>query len=302
MPLPTLSIPHALVYSAYSAISQQAESTPVAEAEADALKYLSPQRMEELFEKYGIPGIKAAILLVIGMIVAGWLARVVRNLCARSKLDITLGRFLGSVVKWAVIAAVIVMCLSSFNVQVASFVAIMGSIGVAIGLALQGSLSHIASGVMLLIFRPFKVGDVVTAGGQTGLVDEISLFSTHLNTPDNRRIIIPNGAIVGNVIVNSTFYDMRVIDVTVNTAGSVPQERSREVLLRAAEAVPNRSPERDPRVMLTATAPSPTWVVSIGCQTSDADAMREKLLLACTTAIAAAEIGPTPAVQLVKQV
>ena len=102
------------------------------------------------------------------------------NACRRAKLDETLAKFLGNFARWLVLTAVVITCLSSFGVQVTSLVAILGSVGVAIGLALQGSLSHIASGVMLLIFRPFKVGDFVTAGGQTGIVFFLAILFTFL--------------------------------------------------------------------------------------------------------------------------
>jgi small conductance mechanosensitive channel len=173
---------------------------------------------------------------------------------------------------------------------------------VAIGLALQGSLSHIASGVMLLIFRPFKVGDFVTAGGQTGVVDEISLFSTILVTLDNRKIIVPNGAIVGGVITNATAYAERAVDVNVGVDAGVPVEKARELLASVAAQLPGRVASKNAAVALTAMGAANTFNVGVWCKTSDADATREKLLIACNEAVGRAGFAPAVPVTLVKNV
>lgn len=255
-----------------------------------------------LAETYGIPVLKAVVLFVVGLLIAKWVARLIRASCERARFDRTLGGFLASLAQWLVIAAVVTMCLSSFGVQVTSLVALLGTIGVAIGLALQGSLSHIASGVMLLIFRPFKVGDLVTAGGQTGIVEEIALFNTLMVTPDNRRILVPNGAIVGTVIVNSTHFSERLIDISVQAdpAGSI--ETQRQALLAAASAVPGRLPTRPAATVLTALAPNHTFTVAIWCKTTEIDAVRERLLIACDNALAEHHLAPPPPVQLVRHV
>lgn len=257
-------------------------------------------QLQRIFEVYGIPALKAIILLILGFIVAGWISRIVRRTCERAHLDATLAKFLSSMIRWAVLAAVIIMCLSSFGVQVTSLVALLGTIGVAIGLALQGSLSHIASGVMLLIFRPFKVGDFVTAGGQSGVIDEISLFSTILITPDNRKIIVPNGAIVGGVIINATALDSRVAEITVAADAGGAIDVQRQVLGDAARAVQGRLSDKDPGVALASTTATHNWAVSVWCKTSDLDAVRERLLIACNAAAAKNGIAPQAPVTLVK--
>lgn len=255
-----------------------------------------------LFEKYGLPAVKALVLLVIGFMIAGWMAGLARRACDKAKLDVTLGRFLGALVKWAIMAAVVIMCLSSFGVQVTSFVAILGSIGVAIGLALQGSLSHIAAGVMLLIFRPFKVGDFVTAGGQTGLVDEISLFSTIINTPDNRKIIVPNGAIVSGVITNATAYEQRLAEVVIHADAGGDIDKERSVLLAAASSVQGRLADKPAGAALTAMAATNAWSVSVWCKTTDIDSVKERLLITCNRAVGAANLSPQAPVAFVRNV
>lgn len=263
---------------------------------------LSTETILKLVEDYGLPVLKALVLLGMGLVLANWLSRLVRMACERAKFDLTLGRFLSSSVRWLIMAAVIMMSLSSFGVQVTSLVALLGTVGVAIGLALQGSLSHIASGVMLLIFRPFRVGDFVTAGGQTGVIEEISLFSTLITTGDNRRIIVPNGSIVGGVITNSTHFTERVVDVTIQASAGESIEQERETLRAAALAVQGRLPDKLPGVALTGIGATNTWSVSIWCKTVDVDAVKERLLIACHSAIAGAKLAPAAPVTLVKNV
>jgi small conductance mechanosensitive channel len=263
---------------------------------------IAPDRIVQLVETYGIPVVKAIVILIVGWIVAGWLSKLASTACRKANLDETLARFLGNIVRWFVIAAVVITCLASFGVQVASLVAILGSVGVAIGLALQGSLSHIASGVMLLIFRPFKVGDFVTAGGQTGIINEIGLFSTTLDTADNRRIIVPNGAIVSGVITNATFHPARVADVTVQVDAGVSVEAARLVLSQAAAGVEGRDASKAPAVALGSMGATNAFNVAIWCKTGELDAVKERLLIALNAAIANKGMGPAAPVTLVKNV
>ncbi len=263
---------------------------------------VAPDRLMQLVETYGIPVIKAIFILVIGWMIAGWLSKLASTACRKANLDETLARFLGNIVRWFVIAAVVITCLASFGVQVASLVAVLGTVGVAIGLALQGSLSHIASGVMLLIFRPFKVGDFVTAGGQTGIIHEIGLFSTMLDTADNRRIIVPNGAIVSGVITNATYHPQRVADVTVHVDAGVSVDAARLALSQAASAVAGRDASKPPAIGLTSMGASNAFNVSVWCATGELDAVRERLLIALNATIAAKGMGPAAPVTLVKNV
>jgi small conductance mechanosensitive channel len=288
--------------STQAAATSPAASAPAPVAQATQEIAASSAQAFAMFEKYGLPAVKALALLLIGFVIAGWIAGLVRKTCDKAKLDITLGRFLGAIAKWAIVAAVVIMCLSSFGVQVTSFVAILGSIGVAIGLALQGSLSHIAAGVMLLIFRPFKVGDFVTAGGQTGAVDEISLFSTVINTPDNRKIIVPNGAIVSGVITNATAYDMRVAEVAIHADAGGDVERERATLQSVATGIKGRISDKPAAVALTAMGATNVWSVSVWCRTAELDSVRENLLIACNKAVGQAGLAPPAPVSLVRNV
>jgi small conductance mechanosensitive channel len=163
---------------------------------------------------YGLNVLGALAIIIIGFMVAGWARRSLERALSRSgRVDPTLVRFFGSLLRYAIIAFVIIAALQQFGVQATSLVAVFGAAGLAIGLALQGTLSNVAAGVMLLLFRPFKIGEFVSAGGQTGTVKEIGLFTTEMATGDNVKIIIPNGQIWGSAIQNFSANPTRRVDL-----------------------------------------------------------------------------------------
>jgi small conductance mechanosensitive channel len=162
---------------------------------------------------YGLKIVGAIAIFIIGRIVVGILARITRRLMERSQSDETLTKFVVSLVKTALLAILFIVVLNQLGVQTTSFVAIIGAAGLAIGFALQGSLANFAAGVMLIIFRPFRAGDFVEAGGAVGIVEEVGIFSTIMRTGDNKKIIIPNSGVTGGNIVNYSAKDTRRIDL-----------------------------------------------------------------------------------------
>lgn len=175
----------------------------------------------QIVTTYGLDVLGAIVILIVGMIFAGWARRAtMRGLAKISSLDETLRGFFSSIVKYLIIVFVILAVLNQFGVQTTSLIALLGAAGLAVGLALQGTLSNVAAGVMLLIFRPFKVGDYIDAGGQAGSVRELGLFLTQLDTPDNVRICVPNGAIWGAAIHNYSFNSTRRVDFVVGISYS----------------------------------------------------------------------------------
>ncbi|MGF1641465.1 MAG: mechanosensitive ion channel family protein [Rhodospirillales bacterium] len=165
---------------------------------------------------YGLSVIGGVILLVVGWSVAGWARRAVdRGLGRIERMDVTLRHFLASLVRYVILIFVVLAVLAQFGVQTASLIAIFGAAGLAVGLALQGTLSNLAAGVMLLLFRPFRVGQFVQAGGHAGTVRAIDLFVTELATPDNVQILIPNGQIWGAPISNFSFHDSRRVEFRI---------------------------------------------------------------------------------------
>jgi len=252
------------------------------------------------FSVHGPRVIGALLLLLIAWITASWLKRMVLRATQRARLDLTLSKFLGNVVRWGVIFFAIVICLGTFGINTTSFAAVIGAAGLAIGLALQGNLGNLASGVLLLIFRPFKIGDAVIVSGQSGIVDGIDLFTTNLDTADNRRIIVPNSAIFGGVIENQTRHPQRVVAIQIPIAPTVPYDEVRRVLESAVDRILalNAGALRDPApsVVLSDIAPAYLWTVNIWTETTKFGALRPLVLREIKQAIDEAKLGPRPAV------
>ena len=164
---------------------------------------------------YGGQALGAIATLVIGYLLARLARRVVKRLLARTELALALQRFVTQITYIGILVFAIVASLARFGIQTTSFVAILGAAGFAIGFALQGSLANFAAGVLLLVLRPFKIGDYVEAGGVSGTVQDIQLFTTVLATPDNVKVMVPNAQIYGGVIRNFNAYETRRIDLVV---------------------------------------------------------------------------------------
>lgn len=173
----------------------------------------------------------AIVILLLGL----WFAKNASNFIVNigkkyAHLDDTLFRFLGSVVRYIILAFVFIAVLNRFGVQTASIVALLGAAGLAVGLALQGAMSNLAAGVMLLIFRPYKVHDFIDAAGRFGKVTEVDMFTTILQTFDNQQIIIPNSQIWGEQIVNHSHYDVRGVDMHFGIAYDENTDKARTVI------------------------------------------------------------------------
>ena len=169
----------------------------------------------ELGSVWGLRVIGAIALLLIGRIVCGALRRATRRGLERSAVDASLVPFVESLVYYASLAVVLIAVLNLFGIQTASVIAVLGAASLAVGLAMQGTLSNFAAGVMLLVFRPFKIGDYVEVAGTAGGVFEIGIFSTTLHTPDNVRITVPNSAIYGDTVKNYSANETRRNDLVI---------------------------------------------------------------------------------------
>jgi small conductance mechanosensitive channel len=181
---------------------------------------------------YGIKVVGAIVILIVGKIVAGLAGRGVRKACTRANVDATLTGFFAKLANIGVMLFAVLAALAKFGVQTTSFVAVLGAAGFAIGFAMQGSLSNFASGVMILAFRPFGVGDFIDAGGAAGSVKEVGLFTTTLATPDNVKVIVPNSAVFGGTIKNFAGYDTRRVDMVVGIGYSSDIPKAIEVMER----------------------------------------------------------------------
>ncbi len=199
-------------------------------------------------------------ILLVGWLASKWVAKAATAAVARIRDDLALARFLGGIAQYMALIATVVAALGAVGVQTTSLVAILGTAGLAVGMALQGNLAHFASGVMLLFFRPFTLGDIITAAGQTGQVKDIGLFATTMHTPENLTIIIPNGAITGGSIVNLTALGTRRGTVDVSVAYGADTEKVIAALQKAAAAA-----------ALVVNDPSPPAVALVGLTADSLD-------------------------------
>lgn len=172
----------------------------------------------------------ALLILISGMILSKWIVRLVCRGMRRAKIDDMLVDFVTSLLKWALYFVFIIAALNRLGVPTTSFIAVLGAAGLAIGLALKDSLQNFAAGVMLIIFRPFKTGDSIQAGGAEGVVENVHIFSTTMRTPDNREIILPNGDIFGGKIVNNNARDTRRIDLVIGVGYDDDLRKAKQVL------------------------------------------------------------------------
>jgi small conductance mechanosensitive channel len=173
------------------------------------------QTVVTLVSTWGLQVIGALAVLIVGRVVAGSLRRVTRRTLERAQLDAVLVPFLANGVYYLTLIVVVIAVLSLFGIETTSLIAVLGAAGLAVGLALQGTLSNFAAGLMLLIFRPFKAGDYVEVAGTAGSVQEVGIFSTVLHTPDNVKVTIPNSAVYGETIMNYSANDTRRNDLVI---------------------------------------------------------------------------------------
>jgi len=191
---------------------------------------------KDLIAVFGLRVVAAIATFIIGRWVAMILKRVIVGLMNKSKVEPTLVSFVGNVSYAFLLVFVVLAALGQLGIQTASFVAIIGAAGLAVGLALQGSLANFAAGVLMIIFRPFKVGDFVDAGGVMGTVEDIQIFTTQLKTPDNKTIIVPNSAVTSGSITNFSAKPTRRVDMVFGVSYTDDIDRVKQVISEVLEA------------------------------------------------------------------
>ena len=205
---------------------------------------------------FGMRALGAAVVLVVGYVVANVVRRLLRRWLAKSQMALALQRFITQMAYVGILVFTVVATLSQFGVETTSFVAILGAAGFAIGFALQGALSNFAAGVLLLVLRPFKIGDFVEAGGVSGTVMDIQLFTSVLATPDNVKVMVPNAQVYGGVIRNYNGYETRRIDLAVGIGYGDSIEEAFATATRLMEADARVLAEPAPTVMVSELADS----------------------------------------------
>jgi small conductance mechanosensitive channel len=187
-------------------------------------------KVYELLTVYGLRVIAAVAIFIIGRWVAKGVAKLLRRVMTKGGTDETLVKFVGNMVYIALLAFVIIAALNQLGIQTASFIAVLGAAGLAIGLALQGSLGNFAAGVLMIIFKPFKVGDFIEGAGTAGIVEEIQIFTTQLKTPDNKTVIVPNAKMTGDNITNYTVKGTRRVDFVFGIGYDDDIDKARDII------------------------------------------------------------------------
>jgi small conductance mechanosensitive channel len=229
----------------------------------------------------------ALLILIAGLwgtgIVAAWVRRISRR---HKRIDDTLAAFFASIVRWALIAFVIVAVLDRFGVQTTQIIAVLGAATLAIGLALQGTLSNVAAGVMLVLFRPYRLGDFVEVAGQSGIVKDVNIFTTELATPDNVKIVLPNGQCWGAPIRNLTAMPTRRLDLEVGVAYDCDLAIATALIEAAVRADARVLGEPAPMVKVKTLGDfSVTILASVWCATPDLYLLRFDLTRAVKEAL-----------------
>lgn len=196
------------------------EASGVAEqAAAPALDYTNPDQLIVLITEQGtsigMKVVSALLIFLVGRWIVGLVVKAVRKSLARTEMEDTLEKFLCSMLNAVLMVVVLIATIGALGVQTTSLLAVLGAAGLAVGLALQGSLSNFASGVLIVLFRPYKVGDFIEAAGIAGSVKEVQIFTTIIHTGDNKKIIVPNSQIMNGIITNYSGNDTRRVDLVV---------------------------------------------------------------------------------------
>lgn len=214
------------------------------------------EKIWELATIYGIKALLALLILFFGRLMAKLIAHIVERLMVRGKVDHTIVKFVGSLTYIALLAFVVIAALNQLGIQTASFIAVLAAAGLAIGLALQGSLSNFASGFLMIIFRPFKVGDYIEGGGVAGTVKEITIFTTVLTSPDNKTIIVPNAKLTEDNIINYTVQGTRRLDLTLGISYGDDIDKARNVIREVLSREKRILPSPEPLIAVAALADS----------------------------------------------
>jgi len=228
------------------------------------------ETVQELGVQYGMKAIGALAILIIGLWVAKQIKKVVVKLMTRSRVDNTLVAFVSSLAHIAMQVFVIIAALDMLEVKTTSFIAMLGAAGLAVGLALQGSLSNFAAGVLMIIFKPFRVGELVEAGGVLGKVREIGIFTTVIDTLDNRKTIVPNAKLTADIITNYSANNTRRVDLVAGISYGDDIDKARAAIQSALAEVSGILESPKPDIFVSEMADSSVnFAVRPWCRPSD---------------------------------
>jgi small conductance mechanosensitive channel len=204
----------------------------------------------EFIINYSFQILGAIIILIVGAKLAGWLGRLVTNLCEKKNVDITLARFLGNVVKILTLTFVIIIAIGKFGISIAPFIAALGAIAFGASFAISGPVSNYGAGLVIILSRPFVIGDTITINNVSGLVEEIHLATTILTTEDDEKITIPNKHIIGEILLNS--FNNRIVESSVGISYQDDPEKAIEVIREALSRIDDICSEPPPQIGIEA--------------------------------------------------
>tara|TARA_Y100001956_G_scaffold11712_1_gene10845 strand:+ start:828 stop:1694 length:867 start_codon:yes stop_codon:yes gene_type:complete len=242
--------------------------TPLVDGLSHAEKWLTAN--SDLLVQYGINIISAVLILFIGNIIVKAVANSVAKVLDKKNMDKAVVEFIHGLVRYLLFVIVLIAALGRLGVQTASVVAVIGAAGLAVGLALQGSLSNFAAGVLIVAFRPFKSGDYVEIGGVAGSVEAIQIFQTVLKTPDNKMVVVPNSSVIGGAITNYSRHETRRVDLVIGVSYSADLKQTKQVIRETLEKDERILKNPDIQIGVLALADSSVnFVVRPWCKTSD---------------------------------
>ncbi|MEZ4287274.1 MAG: mechanosensitive ion channel family protein [Polyangiales bacterium] len=242
--------------------------------------------------EYGPKVLGALIALVVAWLIAGWVRRTVGRALDNRKFDPTLSKFFSNASWYLILIAAVLSVLGIFGIQTTSFAAMLAAAGFAVGMAFQGTLGNFAAGIMLLVFRPFKIGDFVSVAGVDGVVEHIDLFTCEFRSLDNKKLVIPNGEVFGKTITNNTGYATRRVDIDVGADYSADIDKTRAALETTFTNIPNMINDPAPAVFRKGRGESSVdWQLRIWCKTEDYWAVYEQTIRAAKQAMDKAGIG-----------
>lgn len=250
------------------AVESAGIETPLVDGLSQAEKWLTSN--SDLLVQYGVNIISAVLILFIGNIIVKAVANSVSKVLEKKDMDKAVVEFVHGLVRYLLFVIVLIAALGRVGVQTASVVAVIGAAGLAVGLALQGSLSNFAAGVLIVAFRPFKSGDYVEIGGVAGSVEAIQIFQTVLKTPDNKMVVVPNSGVIGSPITNYSRHETRRVDLVIGVSYKSDLKQTKQVIREALEK--DARILKDPGMTIGVLAladSSVNFVVRPWCKTAD---------------------------------
>ena len=212
--------------------------------------------IKNLVFEYSPKFVISIIILLIGLWLTSFITKSAKKIMAVRNVELTLSTFIGNLIFWTLRILLFVTVISKLGIETSAFVTILGAAGLAIGLSLQGSLSNFAGGILIILFKPFRIGDFIEAQNVVGTVKDIKIFSTVLTSPDNKQIVIPNAALSNGVIINYTVNGIRRVDLTISVGYETDLQLAKDIILNVLDSIPEILKEPETAVFINNLASS----------------------------------------------